>query len=236
MASRRLWFIDFFRGIAIILMIIYHAFFDYYFLTAESFEYAFFAPFIGFLFIAGSGFSIRAGRILSRASNFGKRFAFLFLIALLISLATYIYDASCFIKFGIIHFFAVSALLIAFFPESKKKAFILSLPLILLGIYFELKDVYVSSMLLFPFGLPYRGFCSYDYYPLLPWLGFYMLSFAFGDKFFKIAEKLESKKSEKSGKALNAIIFAGKNSLAIYLLHQPVLFALFLLFLKKTAY
>lgn len=75
-------------------------------------------------------------------------------------------------------------------------------------------------------GFPHRGFFSADYFPLIPW--FFL--FVTGYFLFRVLD----------GRGLNERLFArgrvpvlnwmGRHSLLIYLLHQPVLYGLCLLF------
>ncbi len=216
----RIWVFDFLRGISIISMIIYHIFFDYYFLKGELFPYSYLAPFIGGSFIAISGAVMKIS--LRRAKNPYKkafmRFLRLGLLALLISLATYIFYPDCFVKFGIIHFFAVSAIFLPIFINKKIYGVLIGFLIFSAGLYIMLKDIYVESKLFFWLGLPYHGFCTLDYYPLFPWLGLYLISFSSADCVIKRIEKKNPKI-----KKLNSIAFLGKHSLTIYIIHQPII-------------
>ena len=84
---------------------------------------------------------------------------------------------------------------------------------------------------LFPRGLCYPGFASSDYFPLLPHLGWYMLGTVFGRTVYA------DKKTRLPGKAKSWAVtrffcFCGRQSLWIYLIHQPVVFGLLQLVLR----
>ena len=74
-------------------------------------------------------------------------------------------------------------------------------------------------------GFPHRGFYSTDYFPLIPWFFLFLTGFFL----FRILD----------GKNLNGRLFSrgqipvlnwlGRNSLLVYLLHQPILYGLCLL-------
>lgn len=74
---------------------------------------------------------------------------------------------------------------------------------------------------LFPIGIISKSFKSADYFPLFPWL----FMFLFGAFFGKYAkeERLPAPAYKSHSKILQ---FAGKNSLWVYLLHQPVIYAI----------
>ncbi len=226
----RIWIFDFLRGISIISMVIYHIFFDYYFLKGELFPYYYLAPFIGGSFIAISGIVMKIS--LRRAKNPYKkafvRFLRLGLLALLISLATYIFYPNCFVKFGIIHFFAVSAILLPIFIKTRIYGSFFGFVLFISGLYIMLNGIYAESRYLFWLGIPYPDFCSLDYYPLLPWFGLYLI-------FFSVADYIVSKFEDKNPKIsrLNPIAFIGKHSLTIYVIHQPIIVLILLAFLNR---
>lgn len=70
---------------------------------------------------------------------------------------------------------------------------------------------------LYPLGLKYPGFYSSDYYPLFPWAFLFLLGVCLG----RLLE------AHRSARALTAhfppaLTFAGRHSLVLYLVHQPV--------------
>ena len=75
-------------------------------------------------------------------------------------------------------------------------------------------------------GFPHRGFFSTDYFPLLPW--FFL--FVTGYFLFRLLDEqgLNSKLFAK-GK-MPVLNWLGRHSLIVYLLHQPILYGLCLLF------
>jgi uncharacterized membrane protein len=79
-------------------------------------------------------------------------------------------------------------------------------------------DVYY----LMPLGLPWEGFSSSDYFPLLPNLGYFLVGAALGRTVYRKKETLLPKVREDMG-IVKFLCFCGRQSLWIYLLHQPVL-------------
>ncbi|RLG17676.1 hypothetical protein DRN62_00575 [Nanoarchaeota archaeon] len=203
----RLWLIDFSRGIAVIAMIIFHATFDYYFLTGQEFNYSSLAYPIGFSFIFISGLALYNSK--KDAKKFAKRFLKLFSYALLISGVTFLFYPNCFVKFGILHFFAFSTPIVYFFLDKGKWN--------LLAAFFVLA--------LSPF-VKHPNFCSLDYYPLIPWLSVYFFGLYFGEY---VSEYLT--KNNIILKELDLIAKMGRHSLTIYLIHQPILFLFYKLML-----
>ena len=80
------------------------------------------------------------------------------------------------------------------------------------------------------FGVPWEGFISSDYFPLLPNLGYFLLGSALGKTLYRKKESLLPKVNEKNI-LIRFFAGCGRQSLWLYLLHQPVLSGIFYLIL-----
>lgn len=233
----RFWEIDALKSLAIALMIFYHFFFDLnYFGIAEISLYGgiFFLiqRFIAITFIslAGVNTAISYSRLKDKgwksvAGHFGKKAFFLAAAALLITAATFIYPHNGFIVFGIIHFLAAAVLLSAFFAGFRYLNLVLGIILIAAGPLME--GIVSQTPFLLWLGIKFPGFYTLDYYPLIPWLGFMLIGIFIGKTLYPNGERaFKLKKPE--GIASEIAEKISKNSLAIYLIHQPVLVALIL--------
>jgi len=214
--NRRIWEIDFLRAIAIILMVIFHIVYDLNEFVGLDIDYL--SGFwywegktsaLMFIFLAGisSGFS----------KNTVKRGIKILIFAMLITLVTYIFFREQYIRFGILHLLGTSMVL---FPLLKKMnnilLFISAVFIVLTAI--SIKSILVDTSLLLPFGVMYRGFVTLDYYPISPYLSVFILGilaykmyYYKGQSIFKFHYKNEY------------LSMISKSSLAIYLIHQPVL-------------
>ena len=76
------------------------------------------------------------------------------------------------------------------------------------------------------FGFPPRGFFSTDYFPLLPW--FFL--FVTGYFLYRVLEERELTQKLFSKGRVPVLNWLGRHSLLVYLLHQPLLYGLSLLF------
>ena len=85
-------------------------------------------------------------------------------------------------------------------------------------------SLYINLVTAF-FGFPGEGFYSSDYFPLIPWLFLFILGY-FIFRLFAHADLIYVF-SGKDGK--NIVSFMGRHSLIIYLLHQPVIYAVIML-------
>lgn len=104
-----------------------------------------------------------------------QRFIVLSTIALLITAVTYIFFYEQRISFGIIHFFAAATLLGFIFVHMKTWNILIGATLIVISYYVRYIDT--NTYLLVPLGLYPRDYFSADYYPLIPWFGYYLIGY-----------------------------------------------------------
>lgn len=206
----RYWQIDFARGIAVILMLFFHLFFDASYFQKIELSGVFwfvFPRFIGGMFVFISGFTLSY----SKNRNFARRIAKFATIAIAITIATAIIAPEEFVIFGIIHFFALASFLAIFFVKREKICLLLGTILTILGFYIQ--------QFRFPFwhllwlGFIPQGFRTLDYYPLLPWFGVMLLGIYFG-------KKIKIRASDYKG---GFVSFLGRHSLLVYLLQHPII-------------
>lgn len=215
----RIWEIDLFRTIAIILMVIFHLIFDLNNFAGLKINYmsGFWhwegkASALLFIFLAGisSGFS----------RNTVKRGIKVLTFAMVITAATFIFYREQYIRFGILHLLGTCMVL---FPLLKKinneVLFIGAMAAAFAAIPVE--NITTGTGLFLPVGIMYNGFTTLDYYPLFPYISVFML----GVLVYKLHyyKKQSFLKLDYENKYISII---SKKSLAIYLIHQPVLIAL----------
>ena len=71
---------------------------------------------------------------------------------------------------------------------------------------------------LLPLGLLWPIFASYDYFPLIPWFGVFLAGAALGKTVYAPGKSLLLRPPRET-----FINFAGRHSLLIYVVHQPVI-------------
>lgn len=228
---QRLWEIDALRGIAIILMILFHIVFnlDYFFgIDCMSYEKGFWyyegrIAAILFIVLAGVVSSLinQKGELKSTLRKNSYRGLRLIALGLLITLITFIFARENTIWFGILHFLGLS-ILISIPICSYRWANIL-LALILFAAYLPMQNLYTDNYFGLIFGVAPASFSSYDYYALIPWFGFVLIGIALGNWIYGNGKRIIRREPTGIEKALAV---TGKYSLWIYLLHQPVLLGL----------
>lgn len=234
--TKRLWELDALRGVAIILMVIYHLVYnlDLLFgipLNATSGFWYYEGRFSAILFImlVGAATSLIAKRY--EKSDFWKkqlkRSVKLIFWGIMITLATYLTYPNQTIWFGILHFMAIGILITSLFAKR------IWLHIILAPLFFIFNDPmaamdvnhYYGIML----GFKPANFQSFDYYPLFPYLAWMMLGIAAGNLIYRKKGQILSFQPNKS---LKILAWIGQKSLWIYLIHQPVLLGILWLFLR----
>jgi uncharacterized membrane protein len=239
-AVGRLQIIDAMRGVAIVLMIAYHFSFDLAFFGALRADFNNDPFWLGsraiivslFLTLVGVSLALSAERRAGRAA-FWRRQARIGACALLVSVASWWMFPRTFIFFGILHFIFVASLvggaLLGFATPAAAFA--------VLGAVALLGGMQFSSPLFDAAPMQWIGFMARkppteDYVPLFPWIGVVFLGIAAG----QVASRSRAASAwlaSKNGLAFPPCAWMGRHSLAIYMLHQPVLLGLLFLFFGK---
>lgn len=225
--KERIQSIDALRGLCVVLMVGHHFLFDLVeFLGAppELFMNPLFMvlqPLFAGCFILLAGVSSRFSR-----SNTKRGFKVL-AAAAVISAVTYFMRMP--VWFGILHFLGVAMVfygLTGRFWESlpQKPLPWLFAALIPLSMWLR-ASVNVQSPYLWVFGFAYDGFFSSDYFPLLPWI----FVFLFGAWLGKPLREGRLPGWVYSMRPPRFFCLVGRQAFIVYLLHQPVLYALTML-------
>ncbi len=224
-AGQRLAALDLARGVGIVLMVVYHGFWDADYVSlvppwlfdGPFWKWFRFAILSIFLLIAGASLAIAHGRGM-RARRFLRRLAIVAVCAAAITSVSALVFPEQLIFFGVLHAIAVSSLL--------------GLAFVRLPWYWPaLAGIAVLTLAEFSipaFDTPWLGWIGFmpeppnsrDYVPLFPWAGIFLLGLAGG----RLARFLGAYSPRFAGARWLAA--GGRNSLAIYMLHQPILFAL----------
>jgi len=230
--------IDLLRGFAIIVMAAYHGLFSL--VNIFGVELSWFysdwlqnigVPLIGGTFIFVSGLSTSFSRAV------WKRGLQIFAWAMVMTFVTAAVVPSLIIRFGVLHLIGCCMLLFALLRpvlDKLPRKVLFTIAIALFAVTYHLPDGYLgwkslislpvqtTNSYIFPLGMMAPGFYSSDYYPLIPWFFLFIAGSCLGPYV-------------KSGKApkwlypsrLPWLETIGRHTLWIYVLHQPVLIALF---------
>jgi uncharacterized membrane protein len=227
-APARIVALDAARGGAIIAMVAFHLIWDLgnFGYIDRNFPYSAGVKLFGhaiatvFLFIVGVSLVVARARG-AGAGAFWRRFFVIAGAAGLVSLGTYIAFPQAFVFFGILHCIALASLLAA--PLLALHWPIAFIAAALAG----LAPLVFSNSLFNPVWLTWIGLSTFepltnDYRPLLPWCAAVFAGVA--------AAKFWAARGWRAvGRNLRAgpLAWLGRHSLALYLIHQPLLFGLF---------
>ena len=235
MEEKRIPELDLLRGIAVIGMILVHFFYDLEYFGKTSLVLPKWLDMAGkyghLIFILISGICATLGH---RTFHRGR---LLFACGLLVSYVTlymeYILDFQKIgIWFGILHLLGLSMMLYPLFRDFYAwELCFLSLFLICAGLIF--RRFTVEKTWLFPFGLcSEKQYPGSDFFPLLPYFGWFLLGSAAG-KWLYSERRSRLSWISRENRISGFFQRVGQNSLLIYLIHQPVLMGITLI-LKKT--
>lgn len=224
----RIWELDALRGVCILCVIVVHFLFDLSFfggldLTLPAW-YVFLQEYGGAIFVVLSGVCVTLG------SKSVRRGLIVFSCGMLITAVTYgmyrlgMSGADVVVKFGVLHLLGVCMLV---YPAFKKlpPAMLTVLGLVIAITGYAIRGIIVPQHWLFPLGLTYEGFTSSDYFPLFPQLGYFLIGAAIGKTAYREKRTLLPGSFQKTGIA-RFFCWCGRQSLFIYLLHQPIVYGL----------
>ena len=211
--------LDLMRGIAIIMMIMFHLIYDlnefgYTNIPLSNFWLtSYWRYLIVFLFLNAVGISL----VIAYGKNFSlnkfiKRLAILGLAALSVSLGTYFLFPDAWVYFGILHLIWTATLIAIIFVQFPKISLFVAALIFILG-YLNLPNLSFFGFLL----SDYLPLSSVDFYPLFPWIAFVFTGIYLGHN--PIYKKIFFMR-------VPFLQLVGQHSLIIYLLHQVILFSL----------
>lgn len=238
--KKRLGIIDALRGVNFISMALYHAMYDIVWIFDRGGSHPLYKGMPGYIwqqaiamtFIVISGFSSQLG------SKNPKRGLTVFLCGAAVTLATVLFYPSETIKYGVLTFMGAAMLVTLALDKILRKVrpcigmavsavlFVLTrnIDMGYIGIgamKFELPSALYGTKLLAGLGFPYSGFSSSDYFPLFPWLFLFLFGYFLAVPVLK-SDRVKELLSHDGGFA--AVI--GCHTLILYMLHQPVIYAL----------
>ena len=233
-AGRRWAAVDCFRGGAILAMIAYHFCFDLAWngwLVADfvnDWRWIWFrTPILGsFLFIAGVSLGLAEARGQGDA-QFWRRVGIIAGAAALVSLGSYLMFPESFIYFGVLHAIALMSVLAR--PAVCLGAWTIALGLAVLAIGVTVQHPLFDRPLLHWVGLMTVKPRTEDYVPLFPWFGLLLVGAGAGAWAARNPRAVERLEMWTLPRALGWTAWLGRHSLAVYLLHQPLLLGAMLL-------
>ena len=231
--KKRIWELDAFRGICVLGMLIVHFVYDltelYRLVSWQPGDtFAWVQRWGGVLFLLLSGICVTLGR---RSIRRGLIVFGCGLLCTAVTVGMYRLGLSgngIQIYFGVLHCLGVCMIL---WPVFRRLPWWVLLPLglgiIMTGLW-VFEPMRVSYPWLLPLGIQPQGLITSDYFPLFPNLGFFLLGSALGKTLYRRQQSLLPRVNDRNF-LLRFLQLCGRQSLWIYLLHQPVFSGLFTL-------
>ena len=227
----RIFLLDAMRVFAIVMMIAFHFCYDLRYFGWTSWDvplgdgWRHWRYFILSLFIftmgASMGFATANGRNYRR---FYKRLGQIAACAALITIMSLVMFSKSWIYFGILHFMVLGSCFVFLFANTNWKISGLVGIVILTGFFIG----WLPRRWPFDFITALPGYTE-DFVPLFPWLGVAFLGLAFSqwlrDSQTLLGQLTMIRRDDGLGRVIS---FSGKRSLWIYMIHQPILFAIFI--------
>ncbi len=237
----RLWEIDTFRGIAVVLMIFYHLVFDLYFFGAlrgvfPTLPWQVFARAIGstFIFLLGLSLTLRYSRLRNELGGLVLFQKYLFrglkLLAwgMVITAVTYFTVGSQrLVVFGILHLLGAATILAYPFLRSRWACLVGGILVIVAGAY--LTSIEIPSPWLLWLGVDQFAYFPVDWYPIFPWFGVALVGAFLGFSLYPEGVRGFDLPDWSPAVLVRGLSFLGRHSLIIYLVHQPILMGLLIL-------
>jgi len=222
--QNRVFELDVLRGVAVVLMVIFHFGFDLAefgyasYQTTVDLEWRVFRAVILSMFLVAVGMSsyLAYAQGVNRKKLF-KNLAKLSLVSLVISVGSYMAFPHSWIYFGVIHFIVIALPLSLLFLHIPRVSLLLGLILVIAYPLGYLHMDYFHAL-----GVEYLHIPSFtvDVVSLSPWFGMVLIGI------FVMHKHIFDIKLSHNG-FMRKMAFLGKHSLLIYLGHQPILFGVF---------
>src|SRR5215216_74837 len=229
--EQRFWEADAARGVAIAMMAVYHLVYDLdnfggYGIESTSGFWAYFADATAsaFLVLVGISLAISYSRGGSLFGKYLRRGLRIFAYGMALTVVFFVLEMGI-VAFGILHLIGVSIILAYPLLRYRLPNLFLGILVFAVGAYMMAQDVSSESPWLLPFGVVPENLFMPDYRPLLPWFGVVLLGLFAGNVLYGDGKR-PAVVAKRAPVVARPLLPLGRNSLFIYLIHQPILIAL----------
>lgn len=247
--KNRVGFLDEVRGFAIICMVVYHLMFNLKFMFGVDVPIFFESWFNVIRDIFAGAFIFISGIVCNYSRSNLKRGVQCFFIGMIFTFVTAYVTPDSPDVFGILHCLGVCMMFYGLFEGVLKRipvfiGIILNAALFMLSfnfsrgysgigefMRFKMPDILYSTRVLFPLGFTGSGFASLDYFPLFPWLFLFLAG-----SFYGICVKAGKAPKFFYDTHIGFLAAAGRYSIWIYVLHQPIIYPLLCVIFGKSLF
>ena len=226
--SSRYQLIDILRGVAIVLMVFYHFCYDLTYFQLVIFDFYRDPFWLNLRTLIVSLFLGLVGVSLVLATEHGidkrryfKRLGLLLLFALAITLSSYVMFPGRTIVFGILHFIAFASVAGLLFVRWPRVSLLVGIGIIALDRIYQ--DAFFNQPWVHWLGLMTHKPATEDYVPVIPWFGVVLIGIFIGHQLRHHLAFGFIKTWQSSAHLARGLALAGRHSLLIYVLHQPIM-------------
>lgn len=238
----RFWEVDSLRGVAIVMMVIYHLMWDLWFfrILPDIVVWAGFWKYFQrttaslFLILVGVSLTLSYRRIVEKQGTstgvypkFARRGLRIFGIGMLITLGVWLAGTG-YIHFGVLHLIGFS--IVFAYPFLRLRWPNIGLWLLFNVVGYILLDVRVPTTWFVWLGFVPFGYAPVDFFPVFPWFGAVLLGIGLGNLFYTKTGRAVELPDLSQLAPIGLLGFLGRRSLLIYVIHQPILVGLLFLF------
>lgn len=231
--KKRIWELDFIRGVAILGVVFVHVVYDLNYIFGVDFDLGSVFDAVqnygSLIFILLSGICVTLGR-----HNI-KRGLIVLGGGIIITLSTYIMvymnmiSKYAKIDFGVLSCLGVCMIFYSLVKDANKYL-VGAIGVVFIALGFWVANVYLDYNWLLILGLRSREYYAGDYFPLLPNLGYFLVGSLIGKMAYKEKKTLMPRVNDRNP-IIRFFSFLGRQSLWIYLAHQPLAYGvLYLIF------
>ncbi len=224
--------VDILRGVAIALMVWFHFSWDLRHFGYAGFDFYHDPFWLNLRTLIVSLFLLLVGVSLVLASRGGmnwhryfRRLGLLVLFAVAITVVSHFTSPRRVIVFGILHFIAFASVAALPFLRFYWLTLFVGIALVVLDTRFS--HPLFNQPWLHWIGLMTHKPITEDYVPVIPWLGVVLIGIFIGHSLFRWKALAFVQRWQSPAPPARLLALSGRHSLAIYVVHQPLLFGLF---------
>ena len=243
--SQRFWEVDAVRGVAIVMMVIFHLMWDLWafgvlpnvVLWAGFWKYFQRTTATLFIMLVGVSLTISYHRTLaSRGSKglywkFFRRGLMIFGLGMLITLVLWVLQTArlfqAHVEFGVLHLIGFS--IIVAYPFLRFRWLNLFLWMVFFVAGSFVQHMHVDTTWLAWLGITPVPYTPVDFFPVIPWFGVVLLGIFLGNTLYPEGFRGFPLIDYSMAVPVRFLDFLGRHSLLIYMIHQPILFAILML-------
>ncbi len=221
---KRIQVLDVWRSLCVIIMVAYHGIYDLI-LFGMADAWLLDNPLARVIeYTTAASFILISGIVARYSHDLLRRGFGIFCLGLIVAVAMTAVGAG--VAFGILQFFGVAMMSYYMLKDclcrlTESWLFAAGCVLLFVLTLLMTQNFSVNVRWLYPIGFTYEGFYSADYFPILPWIFIYFFGVWLGSA---VDRHLDAPIFNVSFPP--ALSFPGRYSLAIYVVHQPLMYGL----------